>query len=328
MAQFAAETQREADLQVVSLSDQKNSVKAKIIPELGNNLVSLTVSNLGKYSELISMPTEIPNLKNKEYQFYGNPILFPFPGRIPKGEFQFQNQKYQVPVNFRDGTAIHGFVFDRKWEISEISSPSSKEAFLKSTYISDPTVKKFFPFPFQVEMVYILREAELEMDFKAVNRSEQPLPFGYGIHPYFTLPGKREDWTLHLPAAELYELVDILPTGISKKIPKQLDFRAERSLQGIYMDDLFGKLKKKRHGYVSCWLKNRANNFKLTVISDQNFDYYVLYAPSEHDFICIEPYTCIPNAFNLENAGINTGLRLLKAGEPFKARIWFKWDFK
>lgn len=326
MAQFIAEIQHEANLQVVSLSDQKNSVKAKIIPELGNNLVSLTVCNLGKYSELISIPAEIQNLKNKEYQFYGNPILFPFPGRIPKGEFQFRNQKYQVPINFRDGTAIHGFVFDKKWEISEISSSSSKEVFLKSTYISDPTVKKFFPFSFQVEMTYILREAELEMDIKAVNRGEQPFPFGYGIHPYFSLPGNREDWTLHLPAAELYELVDLLPTGVSKKIPKQFDFRSDRSLQDTYMDDLFGKLKKK-HGSVSCWLKNRTTNFKLTVISDQNFDYYVLYAPKEHDFICIEPYTCIPNAFNLENAGVKTGLRLLNAGEPFKARILFKWEF-
>ncbi len=327
MAQFVTETQREADLQVVSLSDQKNSVKAKIIPELGNNLVSLTVFNEDQYSELISIPTEIPNLKNKEYQFYGNPILFPFPGRIPKGEFQFQNQKYQVPVNFRDGTAIHGFIFDKKWEISEISAPSSKEAFLKSTYTSDSILEKFFPFPFQIEMTYILRDSELELVFKAINRSRQALPFGYGIHPYFPLSGKREDWVLYLPAAEIYELVDILPTGVSKKIPRQFDFRAEKSLQGIYMDDLFGKLKKTKQGYVTCWLKNRETNFKLTVTSDQNFDFYVLYAPKEHDFLCIEPYTCIPNALNLINAGIKTGLRLLKAGEPFEARIWFKWEF-
>ena len=327
MVQFAAEIQQEGVLQVVSLSDQKNSVKAKIIPELGNNLVSLAVFNLGENQELISIPTDIQNLKNKTYQFYGNPILFPFPGRIPQGEFQFQNQKFQIPINFRDGTAIHGFVFDRKWDISEISTPSSKEAFLKSTYTTDSTLEKFFPFPFQIEMTYILREAELELVFKAINRGKQALPFGYGIHPYFTLPGKREDWVLYLPAAEIYELIDILPTGVSKKIPKQFDFRTEKSLQGIYMDDLFGKLKKNKQGFVSCWLRNRAHNFKLTVTSDQSFDYYVLYAPKDHDFICIEPYTCIPNAFNLANSGIKTGLRLLKTGESFEVHIWFKWEF-
>jgi aldose 1-epimerase len=251
MTQFAAEIQQEGALQVVSLIDQKNSVKAKIIPELGNNLVSLAVFNLGANTELISIPTDLQNLKNKVYQFYGNPILFPFPGRIPKGEFHYQDQKFQVSVNFRDGTAIHGFVYDKKWEISEISTPSSKEAFLKSTYTSDSTLEKFFPFPFQIEMTYILRESELELVFKSINRGKQALPFGYGIHPYFTLPGKREDWTLYLPAAEIYELINILPTGVSKKIPKQLDFRAEKSLQGIYMDDLFGKLKKNKQGFVT-----------------------------------------------------------------------------
>jgi len=62
----------------------------------------------------------------------------------------------------------------------------------------------------------------------------------------------------------------------------------------------------------------------LKIVSDKNFEYYVLYAPKTGSFICIEPYTCIPNAFNLADKGFNTGMRVLKPKEKFKATILFK----
>ena len=327
MTRFSAETEedKESGLQIINLIDKSESVKAKIIPELGNNLVSLTIAHKGQDLELIDIPTEIKNLKSGDYQFYGNPILFPFPGRIPRGEFHTHDQKFQVPINFRDGTAIHGFVYDKKWEVSEVSTPSNKEVFVKSTYISDSEIAEFFPFPFQIEMTYRLGKSELELTFQAKNTGEQAFTFGYGIHPYFQMTGRRKDWVLYLPANEIFELIDLVPSGHAKKIHEPFDFRTEKSLKEIYMDDLFGKLTKDKDGFVSCWLKNLVNGFKLTVISDQSFEYYVLYAPQEHDFIFIEPYTCIPNAFNLVHSGVETGLRMLEPNETFEARIWFKW---
>jgi len=327
MARFSAEVEedRESGLQIVNLIDQTESVRVQIIPELGNNLVSLTIAHKGQDLELIHIPTDIKNLKSGDYQFYGNPILFPFPGRIPRGEFHTHYQNFQLPINFGDGTAIHGFVYDKKWEVSEVSAPSSKEVFLKSTYTSDSIVEEFFPFPFQIDMTYILGKSQLELNFQAKNTGEQAFPFGYGIHPYFSISGKRKDWVLYFPANEIYELIDLIPSGHTKKIPELFDFRTEKSLKDIYMDDLFGKIKKDKNGYTSCELKNRANGFNLEVISDQSFEYYVLYAPQGQDFICIEPYTCIPNAFNLIHSGFETGLRSLEPNETFEARIWFEW---
>lgn len=325
MKQFLSEIGQENGVKIITLMDQKNSVRAKILPDLGNNLVSLSIDQGEKARELIWIPTEIGKLKESSFQFYGNPLLFPFPGRIPKGIFTFQDQDYQMPVNFRDGTAIHGLVFDKKWQVKEISEPSDNEVFVKSIYHSNEEIERFFPFPFQVEMIYLLRESELELTFKATNLGTNAFPFGYGIHPYFKLTGKREDWHLCLPAAQIYELRDILPTGRTNKISTRFDFRKEKSLNDIFMDDLFGKIKKNRNGFVSCLLRNPLNKANITVLSDQTFDYYVLYAPKEYPFICIEPYTCIPNAYNLANQGIETGLRFLRPQETFGAKIVFKW---
>ena len=319
MPQFLTEITEEAEFNIVNLIDQKNSVRAKVIPALGNNLVSLMVGE----DELISIPDKIPNLKS--YQFYGNPILFPFPGRIPEGKYAFQEQQYQFPINFGDSTAIHGLVYDKKWSIVETSGQSEGAAVLKSSYKGESETKDVFPSQFKVEMTYILRESKLEMIFEATNIGDESFPYGYGLHPYFMLPGKREDWVLYFPANKIYELVNIRPTGKTMDIPAQFDFRNEKTLEGVFMDDLFGELKKEQ-GAISCWLRNLTTNFKLTVSSDENFDYYVLYAPKEHNFICIEPYTCIVNAFNLANSKIETGLRTLTPDETFHAKIEFEWE--
>ncbi|MHA1266668.1 MAG: aldose 1-epimerase [Candidatus Helarchaeota archaeon] len=323
---FKAEIKDTADLKVVRLKNHQTNTFCKIIPELGNNLVSLTIQNKQSL-EMLYIPSEINKLRNQKQPFYGNPILFPFPGRIPEGHFTFQGRTFQLPINFNDGTAIHGFVYDKKWEIAEISDPSEEEAYLKAYYQSDSEIERFYPFPFKIELTYILRDTELEIDCVISNRGEEVLPFGYGIHPYFQLLGKRSDWVLYFPATEMYELVNLLPTGKTIPLPSNFDFREGKSLEGVYLDNLFGNLRTGKEGTVTCSLVNSSLRIQLTITSDKNFKYYVLYAPQNQSFICIEPYTCIPNAFNLTQKGINTGLQLLKPKERFQSKIWFRWEF-
>jgi aldose 1-epimerase len=313
----------ENGVEVLTLIDQKTSTNAKIVPDIGNNLVSWTIVKDDETLELMWIPSEIKNLHKESRKFFGNPVLFPFPGRIPKGEFQFQNQTFGVPVNFSDGTAIHGFVYDKKWEVSEISPPSDKKVSVTSTYDLSSEIQKYFPFPFHLEMTYTLREYEIEIHFVANNVGDNAFPFGYGLHPYFRLHGKREDSILYFPATEQFILDELIPRGDRILVPEECNFQNEKSLDGVYLDDLFGDLKK-NEGNIISWIRNSKTNFKLIVSSDQNFDYHVLFAPEWGDFICIEPYTCIPNAYNLANRRMVTGLKILEPGEMFQAKTLFK----
>ena len=45
----------------------------------------------------------------------------------------------------------------------------------------------------------------------------------------------------------------------------------------------------------------------------------VVYTPPHREAICIEPYTCVPDAFRMRAEGIETGLRVLQPGESFEA---------
>jgi aldose 1-epimerase len=59
----------------------------------------------------------------------------------------------------------------------------------------------------------------------------------------------------------------------------------------------------------------------LTQSFDQNFTQCVIYTPAHREAICMEPYTCVPDAIRLAAEGHETGLQILQPGEEFLTTI-------
>ena len=64
----------------------------------------------------------------------------------------------------------------------------------------------------------------------------------------------------------------------------------------------------------------------MSIQFDECFRECVVYNPPHREAICIEPYTCAPDAFHLMARGIDTGLRVLEPGAAFRARIEIRFD--
>ena len=56
---------------------------AEIVPELGNNCYAFKVADGDRWMDVIESPPDLVTLKERPTA-YGNPILFPFPNRIPR----------------------------------------------------------------------------------------------------------------------------------------------------------------------------------------------------------------------------------------------------
>jgi aldose 1-epimerase len=54
---------------------------------------------------------------------------------------------------------------------------------------------------------------------------------------------------------------------------------------------------------------------------DTTFTQCVVYTPPHRQAICLEPYTCIPDAFRLKAAGHETGLHVLRPSERFETSL-------
>jgi aldose 1-epimerase len=83
------------------------------------------------------------------------------------------------------------------------------------------------------------------------------------------------------------------------------------------LDDIFTDLIPDPDGAVRCALQDQRKGMQTVIEFDaKQFPNVVVYTPSApRQAICIEPYTCPTDAFNLHDRGIECNLLQLHAGE-------------
>jgi aldose 1-epimerase len=183
-------------------------------------------------------------------------------------------------------------------------------------------VLRQFPFPFRLEVTFTLSGASLRIAARATNRGEAPMPMGFGLHPWFRLPLEagedREDYRLRVPASSQWELTeDKLPTGRIIPVPPEKDFRKERALGSLLLDD--GYTDVERPG--ECAMISPDGRMETVVKYDSAFRELVVYAPATIPTLCMEPYSCATDAFNLASRGIDAGMVVLKSGEEWQGVV-------
>ena len=168
-----------------------------------------------------------------------------------------------------------------------------------------------------------LRGGALELRVEVTNVGREPLPFGLGWHPYFTIPsGRRTDARLRLPAAQRVEVDDydqVLPTGrLSPTAGTPYDFSAAggRALGDLYLDDCFTALARE-DGRVVVELTDPAAGLGLRIASPSPAVKAIqIYAPLDRAVVAIEPQFNLADPFGeVWRNAVDTGMARLAPGE-------------
>lgn len=105
----------------------------------------------------------------------GVPVLFPICGGLP-------NNTLPLPQgNFNLGQ--HGFARQMPWQLSALDDGQGIALELND----DPTSRAAYPFAFLLRMELRLDAGALGIRTTVHNRSADPMPFSFGLHPYFNL---------------------------------------------------------------------------------------------------------------------------------------------
>jgi aldose 1-epimerase len=277
----------------------------------------------GEVVDVLRGPDSADQLRAAPARF-GLPLLFPFPNRITGGRYTFRGQTYQLPVNSR-GTAIHGLVLDQRFRV-EAAESGDQGAHLRCVIAhADLPTTQGYPFPFRFVADYYLLGPTLTLTVSATNTGDQPMPFGFGIHPYFRTPiverGSRDDCLITAPVGARWELSpELIPTGRRAPLTADDPLRALRPLAGRNYDDVYGDVAV-TDGRSTCRLVDPAAGLAVALEADANFREMVVYAPPGLPAVCFEPYTCATDAFNLNERGIDAGRLELAAGQAWSATI-------
>jgi aldose 1-epimerase len=321
-----ATLKQEKGLWVLELREETSGQRLRILPDLGGRLVEHWILHGGAEIPLLDPPSSLEEVV-REPIAWGCPILFPFPSRIREGEFVFQKRTYAFSESFLDGNHIHGLVYERPWRVASCEvGTGSAIAKLKFRSKDFSEIRKQYPFPFEIQVEYVLTPAALWIAVGVENTGSKPLPMGVGLHPYLRLPIEtstaRSHCQVRVPARAQWELEGLLPTGKVVPVSGQLDLRQGRSLDGLKLDDVFTDLDRgDPDSPARCELEDEAARLRVVLEASPVFREMVVYTPPGRPSICIEPYTCATDAPNLHARGIDAGLQILAPGGRFRAAI-------
>ncbi|MFM9280471.1 aldose 1-epimerase [Paenibacillus jiagnxiensis] len=287
-------------------------LEVTLLPRLGNNVISMRDNINGR--EILRKPAEedLSFYLQKPYHF-GIPMLIP-PGRIRGGHFVYDQVEYQFDRNTANDNHIHGLHRTQAWCVSDIEedddSCSITTEFLTD---NDENWMRQFPVPLRLEMVFRLEGSSFSQTLKVAHRGETAVPFGIGYHTWFLLDGEPERWSIKLPVNGIYAMDEqLLSTGEVEELGALAQLPEGISLKGLNLDT---PLRAASGQAVALLARDDGYSIKYSA-DEQFFKHWVLYTKGEADqFLCIEPYTWLPDAPNLKQGNDFTGLIRLEPGQ-------------
>ncbi|QDU64589.1 Aldose 1-epimerase [Planctomycetes bacterium Pan216] len=326
---FHIETSGEGATTHVTMVDDEAKTRASVLPNLGFDCYEFVCEISNKIYDILYYEPGFPS-PGARVTHHGIPVLAPFPNRIRAGRYGYAGQEFELPRNDHDKNAIHGLAFDRRWRVASGASSEDGAWVLGEFQLSQdlPEALPLWPSDFKLSVTYRLRGRELSSHFRVENTGEGVLPFGLGTHPYFRFPLKpstpKDACKITVPAEQLVELEETLPTGKMTPVAGDADLRVGRPLGERSFDDVFTGLVAGPDGTISHRIEDTQSRVALEMTHGPEFNFAVVFTPKHGEAVCIEPYTCVTDAINLEgrdDVAFEPGLWHLEPGQRREASI-------
>jgi galactose mutarotase-like enzyme len=248
----------EGALPLVELADTEAGSLAVVAPSRGGMLTRLRAGGVeALYLDEATLRDPGKNVRG------GSPVLFPSPGKLV-GDAWARGDR-------RGSLKQHGFARDLPWEV--VARDTEGHASVTLRLVSSGATRARYPWDFTFTLTYALRGARVDVEQRIANRSDTPMPFGAGFHPYFQVAQAEKAGARIATRATRFDLT--------------------RPEVDLHLLD---------HGATSATLS--AGGRTITVSCSPEFTHWVVWTLADRDFVCLEPWTCPGDA-------LNTGDRLL-----------------
>lgn len=305
---------------IITIRSADSAATARIRTDLGFNCFSFEAPVDGDPLETLWFEPEFAAGAGRPSRS-GVPVLFPFAGRIAGSRYTWQGREYRITTaGTNDEHAIHGFVFTRPWRVIARTADSVTGAFQGS--IDAPETLNEWPSDYAIELTWRVSGRLLDAHVRIWNPGDGPLPFTFGLHPYFRLPlggQSAEACEIMVPASHMLELDDLLPTGRKLPVDRSRDLRDPRLFADLELDDVVTELAASDAGEIVTTVRDPASGVTLTQTFSRRHPYVVVFTPPHREAIAIEPYTGSPNPFDAARADYDPHLVVLDPGENWQA---------
>lgn len=292
---YKVKTLSENGLSFIELQNANQTTTAKICLDQGARLQELKFNG-------VYLIKEQPNFDYASS--YASSILFPFASRIKEGKYRFQGVDYQLNPNDAGKSALHGLVYNKKFDLFE---PEEHQHCCYATFnYYEYDLSEGFPFTYIISVTYTLFEDHLRINVSVKNTDDKSFPFTLGWHPYFNCSDfKNSNLSFNSDKKVLFDENLITKEIVDEKSPEVFN------LENKQLDDCF-ILNNNKVGFATPEYK-----IELTQSAQENF--LQLYTPKDFPVIAVEPMTGISDTFNNK-----VGIQVLEPGRTFS----LNWNLK
>jgi aldose 1-epimerase len=146
-------------------------IRVELLPAVGGRLHRLQAFG----HELLRTPDD-PAAHTRDPFRWGAYVMAPWCNRIAAVPTDVDGDTVSLPSNFPDGTAIHGQVYDARWDVASDQSLSISGG------------GNGWPWPYRCSLRVTIADAVVTIDQSLTNLADRPMPGGLGLHPWFRRP--------------------------------------------------------------------------------------------------------------------------------------------
>lgn len=147
---------------------RSDDIELVMLPGLGARMHSLRVRG----ASVLRTPADVTEHERDPF-YWGGFVMAPWCNRIMPGPMRVDGRTVDLPVNFDDGTAIHGQVYAAQWvRTGDASMAIEREG-------------DGWPWRYRVEMDVMVNGLDVSIVQRLRNLADTPMPAGIGLHPWF-----------------------------------------------------------------------------------------------------------------------------------------------
>lgn len=229
--------------------------------------------------------------------------LVPFSNRIARGVFSIAGRAFRIAPNFLEAdkhSPLHGFGWLSEWQAV---SASEDNALIEHVYPGGD-----WPWTYRARQQISLSENGVLIGLELTNCSEDTMPAGLGLHPYFPRTADTQYHGLH--RAEWQVDKHCLPVSLIKS-EESRDWWDGQPVSMRCVDTAYVG----REGTLSIHWPDK--DIGARIIPSKNLATTVVYTPQGENFFCVEPVSHETNAINLPGSRMT----MLQSGETMQAYV-------
>ncbi|MCR8658666.1 aldose epimerase family protein [Paenibacillus endoradicis] len=269
------------------LENTTNETYIEVVPERGSIISKYVHNNQTIFyleQETLDNPSE--NVRG------GNPILFPISSYLVDETYHYNDTAYQLKQ--------HGFARNLAGNVIDIHADENSASITLEMVHNEETYVRY-PFHFSLIMKYTLTTDGLSVQATVHNHDNKVMPFYLGYHPYFYVDDK-DNLELNIPSTHVDELI---PNSFS-----QNKFNFNQLESNTIHNELQSNV---------CEMIDRTRQLKISMTSDDIYQYVVLWALQGKPFVCIEPWMAPVDGMN-----VGEGIQYLEANQSHTSIIHIK----